>query len=229
MALHGTVLVPLVLLVGLCGCGQAPTRPTYVSRDPSTGLLPPVCTPVQQEVHCTEMMWTRDRGTIDVTASATWSVADSSLSDGLTASSIAAVSSPGIIAPVRQGNISIHVRYLTDHAVAPHTYAIDPTASAIPLAPDLTGFVSEVDGTTPIAGVLIEIIDGAYNSGKTATTLANGYYFIEHLRMASPLTVRASKSGYSTSVGTHPGIVDDASGFPEPNYLHFRLTRMSAN
>jgi len=228
MALPRAVLA-FALLGGLCGCGEAPTPPTEVSRSPQMAVLRPVCTPVRNEIHCTETVSERDRGTVDVTTSATWSVADSNLSDGLAASSSARVASPGVIIPLRQGNIAIHVRYLGERSVATHTYAVDPAAPAVPLAPYLTGFVSEVDGMSAIAGVRVEIVDGDYDSGKSATTLINGYYFIEHLRMARSFTVRASKSGYLTSEATHPGFADGGSGDPEPSSLHFRLTRASAN
>jgi hypothetical protein len=174
-------------------------------------------------------MWSYGQATIDVTGSATWVVADSNLSDELTPSSVAMVAAPGRIVPLRQGNISIHVRSPTvqvAHVVAPHTYAVDPAAPAIALAPDLSGFVFEVDGFTLIPDVRVEIVDGGIDTGKYDQTRVNGAYFLEHLRMGVPLTVRASKPGYVASTQTHPGIVDDSSGYPEPNFLHFRLARV---
>jgi hypothetical protein len=228
MTPRGFVMPTLALIVGLCGCREAPTQPTHLSHDPATVLRPPACAPVLSEVHCTVRMWIRNEGEVDVTALATWYAADSNLSDGLTPSSVAKVSSPGRITPVQPGNVSIHVRYLADHTTAPHSYAVDRAAPAVALAPCLMGFVSEADGTTPIEGALVEIIDGAGMAGRSDTTRVNGYYFIEHVRMATPMEVRASKAGYVTSVGTHPGITDDALGYPYPSFLHFRLSRIPA-
>jgi hypothetical protein len=176
-------------------------------------------------------MWSYGQATIDVTDSATWMVADSNLSDGLPPSSVAMVAAPGRIVPLRQGNIAIHVRSPTvlGQVVAPHTYAVDPAARAIALAPNLFGFVFEEDGFTVISNVRVEIVDGGIDTGKYDQTRVNGAYFIEHLRMGAPLTVRASKPGYVASTQTHPGIVDDSSGYPEPNSLHFRLARVSSS
>lgn len=171
-------------------------------------------------------MWVRGRGDVDVTADATWSVSAQPFS--LSPTTIATLSSPGVIAPLRVGDIYVRVDYLEMYSVAPHSYAVNPTVPALPLAPYLTGSVFEVEGFTPVPSVLLEIIDGEYNIGKTDETRTNGAYFINHIRMGIPFKVRASKPGYVPSVESHPGITDDQLGFPSNNYLHFRLARIPA-
>lgn len=139
------------------------------------------------------------------------------------------VAGPDHTRPTRQ---RLHPRALSLSRTAfggpTHTYAVDPAAPAVALAPYLTGFVSEADGATPVEGALVEIIDGASMVGRSDTTRVNGYYFIEHVRMATPMEVRASKTGYVPSVGTHPGVTDNALGYPDPSFLHFRLSRIPA-
>jgi hypothetical protein len=188
-------------------------------------LLPPVCAPVSTEVRCTVSALLAGGERPDLTTSVTWSAADSTLSDGLVPSTVAVVSAQGVLMPQQRGNVAIHARHPRyGHSVAPYSYLVDPSSPAVALAPFLMGFVSEVDGTAPIQGVAIEILDGGSERGKSDVTRVNGYYFIQHIRMGVPLTVRASKAGYQSVVSTHAGIVD-ASGHPIENFLHFRLPR----
>jgi hypothetical protein len=174
-------------------------------------------------------MWVRDEHMdVDVTAAVTWSASDSSFSDCPTSSSVAIVASPGVIRPVRRGSVSIHVCNASGHRVALHAYAVDPAGPAVPLAPYVGGLVSEANGATPIVGAVVEIIDGGVDTGKTDTTRVNGTYFIEHIRMGMPFTVRASKPGYLSAESRHPGFVDNESGSPQPSNLPLRLTKAPA-
>lgn len=231
MAAQGSALAVFVLLASTTwGCGQAGT-PIQPSTKPQrqTVLRAPVCSPgATSAVNCTVSMWFAGQGDVDVTRDATWFVTDSNLVFD-TPSSVAAVSAPGVFIPIRPGNISIQASYLGDRQAAPHTYAVDPNSPAVALAPYLMGFVSELDGTTPIAGVRVEIANDGADSGKSDITRVNGYYFINHVRMNTPLTVRASKAGFVSSVQTHPGITDNVYGYPGNNFLHFRLARVPAS
>jgi hypothetical protein len=59
--------------------------------------------------------------------------------------------------------------------------------------------------------------------GNRAVTLDNGSYFFEFLKLGAPFAARASKPGYVTDVKTHPGVVDDPTGYPSNSSLHFSL------
>jgi len=155
-------------------------------------------------------------------------VADSNLSDGLTASSVAVIAAGGRIVPVSRGNIAIHVRAPAAHVVAPHTNAVDPAAQVIVLAPYLVGFVSEADGATPVADARVEIIDGGLDTGRSNQTRVNGYCFIEHVGMGVPFRLRASKPGYVPSVASHAAIVDGQNGYPQTITLRFRLQKQTS-
>jgi hypothetical protein len=106
--------------------------------------------------------------------------------------------------------------------IAPHAYAVDPTAPAVPLA-YVRGDVFLATTETVLGGVTVEIIEGE-GVGKRAVTLESGSYFFEFLKLGAPFTARASKQGYVTEVKTHPGVIDHPLGFPTNAFLHFNLT-----
>ena len=217
-------IVPVIILV--FACSSSPTQPSHDPRDPATQLVGPVCAVAGAEIHCTVQLSTQGSGATDATNTATWSVADSNLSDGLTPSTVAVVATPGRIVPLRHGDIAIHVRMPAGHVVASNTYEVDPAAEAIPLVPYLSGEITELDSGAPVGGVHVEIT-GGIDGGKSDETRSNGFYFIEHLRMGLELSVRASKVGYIPVDQTHAPIVDDVNGFPGPSVLHFKLKRVS--
>jgi hypothetical protein len=218
----------LALLVVAAGCGQSETPAEPSGKAQLTRLLrAPVCsTGPASAVTCTVSMYFSGQGDIDVTRDATWLVTPSQF-EWETASSVAVVSRPGLITPVRRGDIAISASYLGDRESALHTYEVDPNSAPVTLAPYLSGTVTERDGTTVVTGVLIEITGDGADNGKSDTTRVNGAYFINHVRMNTPLTVRASKAGYETSVQKHPGITDAPNGLN--NTLGFQLARLPAN
>ena len=224
-ALTWALMFGVVVAASACS-SDTPAQPSFNPRDPSTVLRAPLCAPVQSAVRCTVTMWSRGSGDADVTTLATWSVSDKPFS--ASPATIATVSSPGVVTPIHAGDIYIRVDYVAMSTVAPHSYRMTPNATAVPLAPYLTGFVSEINGAMPIGGVLIEILDGD-SAGKIDETRVNGAYFINHMSMGVPFTARASKPGYAPSVQTHPGITDGSTGFPANNFLHFRLERTPAS
>jgi len=88
--------------------------------------------------------------------------------------------------------------------------------------------VAEAGGnfTTPIQNALVEVLAPAAELGKTDVT-RNGHFFLYHLPMNLPITIRASKPGYITLTKTPPGITDDASiGVPLNAVLHFELAKV---
>lgn len=201
-AVAGAVLFASSVASSTCD-NNTPTQPTSRSSGRGSGpiLLRPVCTPVGIEIHCTVIY-----GGVDVTAVAGWSPSADPFSDVET--TVATVAAPGVIVPLRPGDISIRVRYFKASQLALHSYAVDPSAPPIPLANYLSGSVRDVIASTPIEGAKVEIIGGP-DTGKSDQTRINGYFAIHHMRMGVPITFRASKTGYAPATGTHPGITDD--------------------
>jgi hypothetical protein len=111
--------------------------------------------------------------------------------------------------------------------IVPHAYAVDPVLPPVRLS-YLSGetFIESIGGAT-LGGVAIEIIDGEGMGTQVVSRDDNAFYMIEFLRLNAPFTARASKPGYSPSVRTHSGIVDDSHGYPSNNVLHFALTPMT--
>jgi hypothetical protein len=206
-------------------CGSTPTPVQPTKPVPGPILLRPICAPVGSDVHCTVV--SLDKGiSTDVTAAASWSASDNWSS--IRPTPVATVSAPGIIAPLRAGNIYIFASYGGSSEFAGHSYAVDPMAPAVSLAPYLTGLVREVGSTSAlgIPDVFVEILDPSTEAGKSDVTRSNGYYFIDHVPMNTPLTARASKPGYLTATNVHPGISDDpVTGTPLNDSLHFELQR----
>jgi hypothetical protein len=168
----------------------------------------------------------------DVTAKATWSAADSfrlALDVPVTASSAVAFPSPGVPTALRAQNVYIRADYTSPRwghvrSIAPHAYALDPGGLAVPLA-YLSGdvFTGGIPGNGVVGGATVEIIDGEGTGKQAVTRDDNGSYLIEFLRLNLPFTARASKSGYSTDVRQHTGIVDDANGYPSNRTLAFSI------
>ncbi|MDE3154340.1 MAG: carboxypeptidase regulatory-like domain-containing protein [Acidobacteriota bacterium] len=213
-----------VSAAALLSC-SSPTRPSPPpSHDLTMVLRPPSCTPAGKDVRCTVLFWNQGTGDHDVTSLATWSVSSAPFS--ISPTSVAAVSAPGLIVPLADGDVYIRVDYLGQYALAPHSYAMSTASDAVPLAPYLSGEVTEADGTTPISGATVQIISGAHNEGKSTETLAGGGYSLDHIWMNVPFAVQASKPGYVPQVKTNPGITDDATGYPSNNQImNFALTR----
>jgi hypothetical protein len=147
----------------------------------------------------------------------------------VTASTAVDFPSPGVARPLRRTNVYIRADYTVSasystRAIAPHAYAVDPFQPPERLA-YLSGetFINTIGGAI-LGGVNIDIVEGEGVGTHVVSLDANGSYMIEFLHLNTPFTARASKAGYASSVKTHPGIVDDSSGYPSNNYLHFALT-----
>jgi hypothetical protein len=205
-------------------CGETPTQPSAQPpspRDPTSMLRRPVCGVDGSNVRCTVTLWELGRGERDVTKTATWLVSATPLS--FTPTSLAAVMAPGVIVPRRVGDISIFVEHATSRTVANYSFAVGPERQAVPLAPYLMGFVSGPAAPVGIGGAKVEIVDGP-DAGKSDTTRDNGYYFINHVRMDAPFTVRVSKPGFITVLRSHPGIVASGPTLQPQATLHVDLT-----
>lgn len=197
-------------------CGSQPAEPeAYVDvRGPATVLVAPRCRPVGAEVQCSAEAWFRSQGRLDVTEGAAWIVSsDPFLPEP---SDVAEVRRAGVIAPLKRGEIYIQLNYRGLRAWAPYSYRVEPGTAPVALAPYLTGSAGTRDG-----GVLLEILDGP-DAGRQDVSRWNTFW-IRHVTLGVPFTVRASKAGYVTETQRHPGIVDSGTGFPANNYIHFSL------
>lgn len=225
--MNRAIVCALISVMSISSCSRlTPTEPTRSSTKPINPVLGrPSCVPVQTEVHCT-VLWWDGMGRPDVTALANWSVSAEPFRQIDT--DVATVVRPGVIAPLKRGAIHIRTAYSGQSSSASHSYALDPQGTAVPLVSYLTGTVAEAGGnfTTPLADVLLEVLAPADEVGKTDVT-RGGSYFLYHLPMNVPITIRASKAGYITATKTHAGFTDDASlGVPLNAVLHFELAKV---
>jgi hypothetical protein len=215
----------LISVLSLSSCSRlTPIEPTGSGKPISPVLGRPTCAPVQFEVHCT-VRWWDGMGSPDVTALANWSVSERPLEQ--VDSDVATVVRPGVIAPLKRGVIDIRVAYNGQSSSASHSYSVDPQTAPVRLAQYLTGSVAEAGGnfSTSLENVLIEVLAPADEVGKTYLTRF-GHYYLYHLPMNAPITIRASKSGYITLTKTHPGVTDDARvDAPLNAVLHFELAK----
>lgn len=201
----------------MAGCGSQPAAPDqYVDvRGPAAVLFAPRCQPMAAAVRCTVEAWFRGhQERLDVTEGTTWTVSSDPFAPE--PSDVAEVRSAGVIAPLKRGEIYIQVNYRGLRAWAPHSYRVAPGDAPVKLAPYLTGTAGTLDG-----GVLLEIIDGP-DAGRQDVSRGTAFW-IRHVTMGVPFTVRASKAGYVTQTQRHPGIVDSDTGYPANNHIHFTL------
>jgi hypothetical protein len=202
----------LLLALLANACGGTPTQPAYESKPVSPLLFLPICMPVQADIRCTVQYFDTHSAppTLDVTELGVWSV--SSEPDKQVDTDVAAVSRPGVVVPRGKGNIYIRVTYAGLQQSAGPSYAIDPAGPAVPLAPYLEGLVTEARTDSSIflgPGIpeaLVEIVDPPSEVGRTYLTDTVGFYRFKHLPLDVPITVRASKAGYVTSIKTNSGI-----------------------
>ena len=179
-------------------------------------------------LRCTASLY----GDGDVTALSQWSAAESfrvATSAPFIVSTAVDFPTPGVPRALSAADVYICADYVSPtwgrmHDIAPHAYRVAPSAPAVPLS-HVSGsaYVGAIGGTT-LGGVTVEIIDGE-GAGRRGVTLdGNGFYMIEFLRLNSPFTARATRTGYASDVKTHPGIADDSLGYPVNRYLYFSLT-----
>lgn len=217
----------MLLMLSACARTDLPTS-AGSSKAEQPYLAIRSCTTSLSSIRCTVVGYPSSTRPVlaDVTDTATWTVADSLSDDGLAVSSAATITAPGVVTPTGVAKISIHARTSFGHAMAWHTYAVAPGAQPIPLAPYVTGYVRETDGTTPITGAVIEVTEGGVSTGASASLRTDGYYSLRDIIMNSPITVKVSKPGYVTETGVYQGFVDGDTGYPlNTAQFNFRLKR----
>jgi protocatechuate 3,4-dioxygenase beta subunit len=72
--------------------------------------------------------------------------------------------------------------------------------STAPPSPIVTGTVTDAGTAAPLAGALVEVLDGVGNLENSAVTNASGQYTINSGLTAGPAQVRCSLTGYVTQV-----------------------------
>ena len=214
-----------VALLALAACGGSPPSPITPSKPPSPPTLEVSCT-ASPGLVCSASLY----GEGDITAQSLVVRGGVVPSEDLpvTASPDVVFRSPGVPTALRAQNVYIRADYDSPtwapmRNIAPHAFAIDPGGSAVPLA-YLAGqvFTGGIPGNGTVGGATVEITEGE-GAGRRAVTLDNGYYMLEFLRLDAPFTARASKTGYTTDVRAHPGIVDNSDGYPMNQSLHFTI------
>lgn len=211
----------VVTAVGMAACSGTPTSPA------SPGTARNSFAPL--DVRCwmeAELLCSVNRfGEGDLTARAEWYATE--LSWGTTADPAVTFPRPGVPVASRAVKLYIAARVGTETRASSFAYEMAPGARPIPLAM-LTGFVFEGDtGFTGLEGVKVEILDGEGVAGFSATTMVNGYYAIASVRVGVPFTMRATRTGYDSSVVRHEGIKVLPEGLPDfPTAAqHFRLNK----
>jgi hypothetical protein len=180
-------------------------------------MTAPRCTAVGMDLHCTATAWVeRLHAELAVTVEAQWWVSEAPFSQVPAATPIAEITSPGVVTPRQRGVVYVNAAY-SDGAYrgvtsAAHSYLIDPANAPIVLAPYVTGYVTDMGGTA-VVGAVAEIIDGP-DAGNRDVTRVNGAYFLNHVHMSVPFTVRVSKAGYETVEKPHEAIFDNEVGYP---------------
>lgn len=205
----------------------------------STPVAPsstPRTQPLSLKIDCVEQLTLRCSASVyaqgDATAAARWSAADSfreAADVPQPHSSAVEFTAPGVVRVLRRQNIYIRADYtLSDSGstirnIAPHAYAVTPSEPPERLA-YVTGFTyADSIGGRLLGGVTLDITSGEGAGIHVATREDNASYMIEFLHLNVPFTIRATKSCYSPDVRSHPGIADDALGYPSNNFLHFAL------
>ena len=195
----------LILTIFLLSCQGRQTEPPRYPFQPRLAIH---CLSVQVTLHCTA-----DLECQNVTNQATWSISEGNA---------ATISAPGIVTPVSRGEIEISATY--GYHATPVLYLVDPHDPPVELG-SLVGEVREDnDSRAPIAHAVVEIVEGNYNRGKSASTDTFGSYRIKYVNMGLPFAARASKGGYESStraVRVNHRLEDAATHI---NRLDFRLS-----
>jgi hypothetical protein len=190
-----SVLVALLTVMSMAapGCGGdsssddfSPTSPSP-NPPPSGGSVPNVlvrCPEFGESSRCTAFAAFDNASGQEVTGLATWSTGDSS---------IATVTSGGLVTAQRMGEVSIRASYLGGSGFA--------VVWAVP-GDGLHGTSRTLQGTIlglagPLSDVVMEILNGP-NAGRRTTTFPNGVFLMDGLRDGQ-FTIRLSKPGYITA------------------------------
>ncbi len=219
-ARHGPALVSvLAALLGTAACSDTPNSPTPATST-ARGYAP---LDVRCWIEGTLLCSLNRFGDGDLTDKAEWFATD--LPWGTTPDPSVRFPRPGVPVASRPVKLYMAARVGTEVDASPVSYELAPGAAPIPLAA-LAGFTFEGDsGFTALDGVRVEILNAP---GTAATsTLSNGFYSIQHVRVGVPFTMRASKDGYASAEVQHPGIRVLPEGFPDAatTAQHFRLNR----
>jgi hypothetical protein len=179
------------------------------------------------ELHCTVTAYIYRIGSeVSVTGQAEWWVSEEPFSQNPTLTPVAEIPSPGVVVPRQHGAVYVNAAYSDEGyrgvAAAAHSFLVDPANAPIALAPYIQGNVKEPSGAS-IGGAVVEITDGP-DAGKQDISRVNAAYFINHIHMSLPFTVRVSKVGYVTVEQQHDAIFDNEAGYALSPPVNFVLS-----
>lgn len=157
-------------------CNRSPAAPS--SEFTSAG-----CSEVLDGYQCHAEYGTAAQ-TRDVTGLATWSTSDTN---------IATVNSVGFVTVLRAGSVAIRAKYRDADAFL--TMQVEP-GGLRRYYRALSGFVTDSQDRSKVAGVFVTIVDGA-NANRRTTTGVDGAYQFYDLEPGT-FTVRFSRNGYAT-------------------------------
>jgi len=182
-----SALTAAVLAVA-CGSGS----PSAPSPSPTSPSIPPLgigCGVVVDGYQCHAMYLDSPTSTPrDVTGFATWSTSDTS---------VATVNSVGFVTVLRDASAAIRASYRGADAFL----IMDLQAGGQRrYYRALSGFVTDMQDSSRISGVTVQITDGP-NANRSTTTGADGAYQLYDLEVGT-FTVRFSKSGYASLIRT---------------------------
>ena len=179
---HVAAAACLLVWIPAAGCNNEPAGPTHNIF--SEQFYAARCQPAGPAVTCQAMHLNQNR---DLTASATWTAQPAGLGT---------FTAPGVFVPTARGEVTIRFEYQGRVSSNPPIFLVDPAETARELR-TWSFWTREVDGTTPIGGVTISVING-YRAGSSCTTL-NSVCTIERMLTGEDFDASASKPGYVTT------------------------------
>jgi hypothetical protein len=203
--------IGVAVLLFAVACDDAPTKPSPRTVKPQPP--PPFyvrCEPQGMNVECTA--WLAGEG--DVTIAAQWSGFEFSGNTFTEANDSDAVSFPtaGVAVPAKPANLYIRARYISQRwgfygpfiARTLYSYGFDPKQPVAVLA-NFIVCVKERSSAGPwITGARIEL--GLPDGQRRERINEIGCVGFEHVPIATPLLIRASKAAYAPYEARHPGI-----------------------
>ncbi len=193
--MSSTRLSLLGFLILLAACDRhSPTEPTGITGSPHLQIL---CQPAGSEISCVARVTGMDSA---VTTQSNWFSSDPA---------VGTFTAPGRFTPSRRGQVSLWATY--DYPGAgtgkvqlssdPTSVVVDPSGTALVLS-YLFGAVLDANTNAVLVGVDVRILDG-YAQGRSSTTNAYGFYWIDGVPYDQTFTVTALFAGYQPQTQTY--------------------------
>jgi len=198
----------------VAGCDETPTSVDH--RDPRLEVS---CHSSGVQVACNATLRDVPDGgsVVDVTSRAMWLASDPAAGDFL---------APGIFTPRRRGEVELSARYQQweSYDDLNPRFLVDPLQPA-QLLYWVSGIIRDDVSSEVLPGATVEVLSG-YGRGAQAITNEHGYYQIDRLLTGETISLRASRTGYTSATTSHR--VDSPVG-PigiTPPFVDFLLHRL---